>query len=451
MTATITSSSVDVLEILEKLIRKENLTPNDLALLDDIVSEILEKLIRKENSTLEELALLAKLIVEHSTLDGAILADVLWSFTYISGSNDGIDRVIETGCIQYLLEILSRNTSKRLTTPALQTVGNILTGDEAQTNAVLQANGLSVLYQLTKQCFHWKVDTKILEKLCWSISNIAAGTVSQIQRILDCDGLIELLKDIVTGGFDGKVDNATVEEAVFTLSNLLDSSSIEQVQELGNNPKFATLPHLICSMGYSPATALVARNGASLFYSRLGRKECIGSCYRNIITTKISSRADIAYKVVEYVEQSHTFGDADVGPYFQADTVTCLLAMGFSAQNDFASFCSKRCNRLTIQRVTCISTMILFSSFRTLPRIKTPVHGKSNWICSQIPIEIWKELNKFLFAKDDLDLLDNCENENDGEEDDGNGEGEDENSGDAIVWGQDEDGVAEDENEENEN
>lgn len=62
-----------------------------------------------------------------------VLTDACWALSYLSdGQNDKIQAVIEAGVCQRLVELLI-HTSPAVQTPALRTVGNIVTGDDLQT------------------------------------------------------------------------------------------------------------------------------------------------------------------------------------------------------------------------------------------------------------------------------------------------------------------------------
>ena len=74
-----------------------------------------------------------------------------------------------------------RHQSTSVLVPALRTVGNIVTGDDLQTQVVINCNALPCLLNLLTTS-HKK---SIKKEACWTISNITAGTKEQIQFVLD--------------------------------------------------------------------------------------------------------------------------------------------------------------------------------------------------------------------------------------------------------------------------
>lgn len=73
-----------------------------------------------------------------------MLTDACWALSYLSdGQNDKIQAVIEAGVCQRLVELLI-HTSPAVQTPALRTVGNIVTGDDLQTQVSKDKDGMAV-------------------------------------------------------------------------------------------------------------------------------------------------------------------------------------------------------------------------------------------------------------------------------------------------------------------
>lgn len=79
--------------------------------------------------------------------------------------------------------VIYRHTSPAVLVPALRTVGNIVTGNDMQTQVVINCGALNCLLTLLT-ANHKK---SIKKEACWTISNITAGTKEQIQAVIQAD------------------------------------------------------------------------------------------------------------------------------------------------------------------------------------------------------------------------------------------------------------------------
>ena len=98
-----------------------------------------------------------------------MLIDACWALSYLSdGTNDKVQAVIEAGVCPRVVELLLYSSPSVLI-PALRMVGNIVTGDDMQTQCIINHQALlCLLNPLTNN--HNK---SIKKEACWTISNRA--------------------------------------------------------------------------------------------------------------------------------------------------------------------------------------------------------------------------------------------------------------------------------------
>jgi len=104
-------------------------------------------------------------------------------------------------------------------TPALRTVGNVVTGDDTQTQIIINVSVLPCLLSLLSS-----PKKGIRKEACWTISNITAGNRSQIQQVIDVAIIPRLITLLKGGDFDIK------KEAAWALSNATSGGSPEQIR-----------------------------------------------------------------------------------------------------------------------------------------------------------------------------------------------------------------------------
>lgn len=72
--------------------------------------------------------------------------------------------------------VSSRHNQQNVVSAALRAVGNIVTGDDHQTQVIIQCSVLPCLLELLSS-----PKDSIRKEACWTISNITAGNRQQIQ------------------------------------------------------------------------------------------------------------------------------------------------------------------------------------------------------------------------------------------------------------------------------
>lgn len=121
---------------------------------------------------------------------------------------------------------------------AIRTVGNIITGNDLQTQTLINAGIIPNLL--------WLIDypnKKISREACWTISNISAGTVTQIQEIINAAIIPRLLSYLPTI----KEEEIQVD-ILFTIANVLCGGSESQKVYILNEGVAEKLSQLLSIM-----------------------------------------------------------------------------------------------------------------------------------------------------------------------------------------------------------
>ncbi|PON88193.1 Importin subunit alpha [Trema orientale] len=154
--------------------------------------------------------------------DEEVLTDACWALSYLSdGTNDKIQAVIEAGVCARLVQLLL-HPSPSVLIPALRTVGNIVTGDDVQTQFIINSGALPCLMSLLSHN-HKK---SIKKEACWTISNITAGNREQIQAVIEAGLIGPLVNLLQHAEFDIK------KEAAWAISNATSGGTHDQIKYL---------------------------------------------------------------------------------------------------------------------------------------------------------------------------------------------------------------------------
>ncbi|GAU33882.1 hypothetical protein TSUD_66690 [Trifolium subterraneum] len=102
--------------------------------------------------------------------DQEVLTNASWALSYLSDStNDKIQEIIEADVYNRLVQLL-HHPSASVLIPAVRTVGNIVTGDDMQTQAVIEAGLVAPLVSLLQSA-----EFDIKKEAAWAITNATSG------------------------------------------------------------------------------------------------------------------------------------------------------------------------------------------------------------------------------------------------------------------------------------
>lgn len=107
----------------------------------------------------------------------------------------------------------------------MRAVGNIVTGNDNQTQLILNCNALPCILQLLSS----QKET-IRKEACWTISNIAAGNRQQIQAVIDAQ-IFPSIVDLLS-----KADFKTRKEAAWAITNATSGGTMDQIKYLVRTP-----------------------------------------------------------------------------------------------------------------------------------------------------------------------------------------------------------------------
>ncbi|EAR91394.1 importin subunit alpha (macronuclear) [Tetrahymena thermophila SB210] len=146
--------------------------------------------------------------------DPEIVADSLWGINYLSETELAIDDLINYGILQNICQHFLNFNSTSTLTPAVRIIGNVATSRDNYVDILLQQNILQPLIQLFVH------DKKAYRKeSLWTVSNIMAGTSTQVQKVLEQPNFYQNLINNVGQQLDIR------KEMLYVMSNGLGHSA----------------------------------------------------------------------------------------------------------------------------------------------------------------------------------------------------------------------------------
>merc|ERR1719510_398080 len=247
--------------------------------------------------------------------DEEVLTDACWAFSYISDDmgpqNEKISEVIKCGAVPRLTHLLGHKANS-VKHPALRTLGNIVTGNEQQTQVVINNAALPRLLTLLNN-----PKKAIRKEACWTISNITAGSIEQIEAVIQNSLFQPVIRLLQQGEFDVK------KEAAWAISNATSGGSPQQIRFLVNQNCITPLCNLLTSNNNK--VVMVALEGLENIL-RVGENDRPHTNNVNLFAQKIEE-----CKGLENMERLHSKENLDEEI---CERVLMLIAKYFGVQDD---------------------------------------------------------------------------------------------------------------------
>lgn len=169
--------------------------------------------------------------------DTEVQINAAWAIAYMADHNlNGaqIDAVLDTpGLLNRLILLLKGARTMRA---ALRALGNIVVGNDIQTQEVLNAGLIPNLMDL----FQMNAPINQLREIVWIMSNIAAGSQKQIDLLFQASEIVELFIDAFRCG-----DHRLNREIGWTVTNALTGASLKRSRWLCSSNLLCLLSEIL--------------------------------------------------------------------------------------------------------------------------------------------------------------------------------------------------------------
>lgn len=175
---------------------------------------------------------------------------------------------------------------------ALQCVGNIAAGTDAQTDSVLAAGVLNHMKRLLSH-----ISSNIVYKATRLISNITAGTSCQIQAVIDA-GIFEHVRNVLVHG-----EMRAKKEAAFAIVNTSRNATPAHIDYLLRHD----ILKAVCNSSLienNTEVGAVILNGLVRFFKLAGHELFTDNISREDTTTDLLEKLNQLYLNWAYVESS---------------------------------------------------------------------------------------------------------------------------------------------------
>lgn len=269
---------------------------------------------------------LAKML---TSTDTEILSHVCWAFSHLcDGPSTHIQAVVDSDVCFRLVELLG-HSSWRVTKPALRAIGNIVCAedDHDYTQHIIECGAVPSLRRLIAHS-----NREIQKEACWTLSNIAAGTVDQIQCVLDSGCIPSLMGLAASDTTDAEVKS----EACWVVLNATSCGSDSQIEYLVNQGCIQILGNLL----EETSMVMMALEGLERIL-QVGELEAKRTDSPNPYASLMASA-----NIETLVSHKSATVAKRASRIWQQHFVTCAICLGpFSKHSNDTFFCAEcKCN-----------------------------------------------------------------------------------------------------------
>jgi len=236
----------------------------------------------------------------HQQDDREVLTDATWALSFLSDDESSLGIIM--GCpnaIPDLVAIMSMKEQIAILMPCLRTLGNICTGNDYQTDMVIECPGfLENLYNLMEN-----ERVSVRRESLWIMSNITAGTGSQITKFFASFPFVERLVSCIQNDPSDDVR----AEGLWVFSNALISGNTDIFETLWDAKVLDCFVLILQTMDKAPMLKAsldgiysMLKTGAEGMFFEHGKEE-------NIVLVELEKAG-----ALERLEALQDFDDEDV-------------------------------------------------------------------------------------------------------------------------------------------
>lgn len=140
--------------------------------------------------------------LKNATVEKEVTQSLYIVFKLTSTKTLVLEKFINLNVFKRICEVMS-SYDYSIKFYCVRIIANMVSGNDIQTQLMINAGVIELYRQLIEE-----EDVKILKEVLWGISNICAGTVSQMQRILEqgiMDKIFEICNKLVSQLWDDKI------------------------------------------------------------------------------------------------------------------------------------------------------------------------------------------------------------------------------------------------------